>query len=238
MMRVVTDTNLVRKGKQYGRIASFTGLGILIAGLVISFRQGAGLKQFAMPAVYGSLIVGFILSNVGIYLANRWVREPRADQSLNKALKGFDNRFVLYNYYLPASHVLLTPTGVVVLVVKPQDGTITCEGERWHHKLSLVRALRFLTEEGLGNPSKEAGQETALMQKFIRERVPEGNVPISTFIVFTAPPERLNLRVVNPTVPVVQLKDLKERVRKLSQDKPMPSQTASRLQAVFDEAAT
>jgi len=227
-MKIATDTKLVNQGKRFGKIASLVGLAILIGGLVISLRT-----QIIWLA-YVCLIVGFILSNIGIYLANRWVREPRADQSLSKVLKGFDNEYALYNYYLPAQHVLLTPAGVIVFVVKPQNGEIRCEGERWRHKLTAARILRFLTEEGLSNPTQEARQETQSLQKLIQTKVSDGGIPISTFIVFTGPDEKLKLEVVNPAIPVLRLRDVKERVRKLGKGKPMPDETRQKLVEAFD----
>jgi len=221
---------LVNQGKRFGKIASLVGLGILIAGLVVSFRTPM------IWLAYGCLIVGFILSNIGIYLANRWVREPRADQTLTKVLKGFDNQYALYNYYLPAQHVLLTPTGVIVFVVKPQNGEIRCEGNRWRHKLTIGRVLRFLTEEGLGNPTQEARQETESLQRLIRKHVTEGDVPVSAFIVFTSQDEKLRLEVVNPAIPVLRLRELKERMRKLSKGKPIPTEIQQKLTEAFDAA--
>ena len=93
-MKVVTDKKLVAQGQKYGKIASLVGLAVLIAGLLVSFRQ------MSILLAYGCLIVGFIISNIGIYLANKWVREPRADQALAKVLKGFDDKYTLYNLSL------------------------------------------------------------------------------------------------------------------------------------------
>jgi hypothetical protein len=231
-MKVVTDTKLIEQGKRFGRIASFAGLGVLVLGLVISFKF-----SHLILLAYGCLVVGFILSNIGIYLANRWVREPRADQSLSKALKGFDNQFSLYNYTLPAQHVLLMPTGVVHFVVKPQSGDISVDGSRWRHKFNVGRLLRFFVEEGLGNPSQDAQQEAADLRKFVRKSVPDADFPLSTLIVFTAPDDKLKLTINNPTAPVLQLRDLKERLRKLSKGKAMPAELHNRLADVFNAVA-
>ena len=35
---------------------------------------------------------------VGIYFANRWVRKPRPEESLDKALKSFDDHYRIYHY--------------------------------------------------------------------------------------------------------------------------------------------
>ena len=219
-MKAVTDTKLIQKGQKLGRIASFAGLVVLIGGLVVSFQQRNNVQAYMILLVYGSLLVGFILSNVGIYLANRWVREPRADQSLAKVLKGFDNRYLLYNYVLPAQHVLLAPDGLTAITVKRQEGTITCDGSRWRHKLTFGRVLRLLTDEGLGNPTKEAQNEAALLRKLVDQKLPGQQVPIAPLIVFTGRKEKLDLRVSNPAVPVLELGDLKGEIRDISQGRP------------------
>jgi len=226
-MQTVTNTKLVEQGKRFGKITSFAGLAALIGSMVIAFVA----KQILIT--YGLLILGFILSNVGIYLANRWAREPRADQALDKVLRGFDDQYWLINYHLPVSHVLLMPTGLAHFVVKAQTGEISNNGDRWHHRLTIGRILRFLVDEGLGNPTREAQREAGVLQQFVNKHVPEGNVPIYSFVVFTAPEEKVKLHVTNPAVPVLQLGSLKERIRKLGKGKPLPAEVQRQLLAAI-----
>lgn len=231
-MQVVTDKKLIAQGQKYGKIASAIGLAALVLGLIISFRQ------MSLLLAYGCLIVGFILSNIGIYLANKWVREPRADQALARVLKGFDDKYTLYNYYLPAQHVLLTPSGLVTFVVKPQSGKIRYDGKRWRHKLGLSRIFRFFAEEGLGDPIKEAQQEAAALKQFLDKHVPDSEVPIYPFVVFSGPDEKLDLEITNPPIPVVRLRDLKTRLRRLDQSgKALPAETRKQLAEAFHEVA-
>lgn len=226
-MQTVTNTKLVEQGKQLGKITSLAGLIMLIGSMVVAFVA----KQIVIT--YGLLIFGFILSNIGIYLANRWTREPRADQALDKVLRGFDNQYWLINYHLLAPHVLLMPTGLAHFVVKAHTGEISNNGSRWHHRLTVGRVLRFLVDEGLGNPTREAQQEAKMLQQFVNKHVPEGNVPIYSFIVFIAPEEKIKLQVTNPAVPVLQLGGLKESIRKLGKGKPLPAETQRQLLAAI-----
>lgn len=237
-MKVTTDMTLVKKGQKYGRITSLIGLTVLVGGLVYSLvqiQQGLGSGSFMISTL--SMLIGFILSNVGIFLANRWVKEPRADQALEKVLKSFDNRYRLYNYVLPTQHVLLTPAGLIVLLPKLQDGTISVTGSRWRRKMNVGRLLRFFIEEGIGNPTKEALNEEGLLRKFLASHAPDVEVPIATLIVFTADEDKLNLTVENPDLPVLQLGDLKEEVRTLGKSRDLASATYRHLTQVFDEAA-
>lgn len=237
-MQIVTDTYLIERGQRYGRITSLVGVGVLILGLIILFSQRNNLQQSFILLVYLCLLVGFVLSNIGIYMANKWVREPREDQLLEKVLKSLDKRYDLYNYCLASQHVLTTPTGVIVFVVKRQVGTISCNGDRWHHKLTFGRALRFLTEEGIGNPSKEAKAEAAAMARFLAKAMPEEQILVTPMVVFAADLDKLSLKVENPAVAVVHLSDLRETVRQVGQDrKPLSSAVSRQLIQVLDEAA-
>ncbi|MGE5263327.1 MAG: nuclease-related domain-containing protein, partial [Acidobacteriota bacterium] len=119
-MRLITNDKLIERQAKIARYATFGGLAVLLGSLVTSFSG-----NFPIVVAYGLLFVGFGLAYVGAMLANKWIKEPRADNALAKALKGLDNKNQLYNYLLPANHVLLTPTGLLVFKVKSNDGKIT-----------------------------------------------------------------------------------------------------------------
>jgi hypothetical protein len=223
-MQVITNEKLIRNRVRLGRVASFAGLGILILGLV------ASLSPQWLLASFGCLIVGFLLSQVGIYNANRWVKEPRADQTLDKILKGFGDRYHLYNYVLPAAHVLLTPFGLCVIKPKRQGGAIRCEGEKWHHELGWKRILRLFGQEGLGNPAKEVRAEVEKLRGFLAQRFPE-EVSIEGVVVFTNP--EVELEAENPAVPVLDGTQFKLFLRDLSKERPIPGSQRKQLAEIL-----
>ena len=188
-MKDITNEKLVKRQATLGKWASLLGMGALLAGLAVSYRWPDQLV-----VSFGCLIVGFMLASVGTYNMNRWVREPRADQALAKALKGFDNKHFLYHYTLPAGHVLLAPSGLFVFTVKDHHGEIRCEGEKWHQKFNWGRLLLFLGQEGLGNPTREVRGEIGRLGRFLDSRLSEADVPIEGLIVFTNPRARLELK--------------------------------------------
>ena len=120
MQNIVNETRIAR-GARIGKIGTFAGLGFLVLGLIVSLTlQATGLLWVSFVC----LLLGILVSSVGTMNMNRWVREPRADQALTQGLKGFDDRYRLYSYFLPAPHVLLGPTGLYVLTKMGQDGAI------------------------------------------------------------------------------------------------------------------
>jgi Na+/pantothenate symporter len=74
-MQIITNETLIKNRARLGRIASFAGLAILVLGLVASLSPHELLTSPQwMLASFGCLFVGFLLSQVGIYNANRWLR--------------------------------------------------------------------------------------------------------------------------------------------------------------------
>jgi hypothetical protein len=227
-MKVITNEKLVKRQAAIGKWASLIGMGALFGGLVVSYRWP---NQLTIS--FGCLIVGFMLASVGTYNMNRWVKEPRADQTLTKALKGFDNKHSLYHYTLPAAHVLLAPSGLFVFTVKNHHGEIRCEGEKWHHKFNWGRLLLFFGQEGLGNPTREVRGEIGRLGRFLDGKLPEADVPIEGLIVFTN--SRARLELIDPAVPVVRSNKLKTFLRQ-RKNKRISAEQRNELAEIFEEA--
>ena len=227
-MKVILNEKLVKRQSAIGKWASLIGMGTLLAGLVVSYRW-PGL----ITASFGFLIVGFMLASVGTYNMNRWVKQPRPDQALTRALKGFDNKHLLYHYTLPAAHVLLAPSGLFVFTVKDHHGEIRCEGEKWHQKFNWGRLLLFFGQEGLGNPTREVRGEIERLQHFLDSMLQEADVPIEGLIVFTNP--RAKLELIDPAVPVISSNKLKTHLRQLK-NKRISAEQRKELAEIFEEA--
>jgi hypothetical protein len=230
-MQIVTDHERIARGARLGKIATFVGLGILVGGLVISLvLQDTPLLWLS----FACLLLGLVVSSVGTMNMNRWVREPRADQALAQGLKGFDDRFRLYNYSLPAPHVLLGPQGLFVLTALGQEGNIHYGGTKFRRDFSLGRALRFMAEEGLGKPFSEGDSQVEALQEALAGHDGAEGVEIHNILVFYNP--RAQLDVSHPPRPVVVPKGLKKAIRKQSSTK-LPRDQYEELASLF-EAAT
>ncbi|MFN2153822.1 MAG: hypothetical protein ACK2UX_01190, partial [Anaerolineae bacterium] len=135
MQSIVNEAKITR-GARVGKIATFAGLGFLVLGLIASLMLRVGAVIWIS---FACLLLGILVSSVGTMNLNRWVREPRADQALAQGLKGFDDRYRLYSYLLPAPHVLLSPAGLFVLTPMGQDGVIRFDGQKFRRDFSAIR---------------------------------------------------------------------------------------------------
>ncbi len=233
-MVVLRDEKRIAKLARLGQIASLLGLLALVAGLLFIFiSDNPNVFLYQLVA----LVVGFGLSQVGLYLSHRYLRRPRLDQVLDKAAGKFarkDGR--LYHYLLPAPHVLLLPVGIVVLVAKYQSGRISVQGDRWTQ--GGVGMRRFFGREGLGNPTREAEAQAARMTAMIQEVAPTAaDVPVLPVIVFTTPNlDTLDLK--ESRIPATHAAKLGPVLRQQTQAlKPLPKADYDALRAAFDSKA-
>jgi hypothetical protein len=229
-MKNVVNESRVTRGARVGKIATFGGLGFLVVGLIISVTmQTSPLLLLSFVC----LLLGLLVSSVGTMNMNRWVREPRADQALAAGLKGFDDRYVLYSYFLPAPHVLLSPAGLYTLTAMGQDGTIRYEGGKLRRDFSAKRILLFMADEGLGRPFGEADAQVQALRKFLDENGAGEGVEIQNVMVFYHP--RVQLNITEPPRPMANPKGLKKALRRQPGEGLSASQYRQ-LRELFDQA--
>jgi hypothetical protein len=207
-MRIITNEGLIKRYARLGTIASFGGLLILVVGMVMSFREDG---NFSLSL--GLLLFGFMLSQVGIYLGNRYARLPRPDQAMNKALKGLERRYSIYHFVAPSAHLLVGPAGIWVVLPKPQRGHITFDKGRWRQRGGLGLAyMRIFAQESIGRPDLEIGAELEGMHKFLKKEIPDVEFPApQAVLLFTNEKTEVDA----PAAPVATLKldALKEFIR-------------------------
>ena len=204
-MKVFINQSRVNARARLANLASVGGLILLLISVVIPLF----LPTWANFA-YVLMIVGMGIAMVGIYFANRWVRKPRPEESLAKALKSFDDQYRLYHYpSLPCDHLLLTPTGLVVLETINLAGNFSYRNGKWKEAMSIGRALRYIVEERVSNPilsAQVAGEE--LWEKLSKELGID--IPVRSVVVFTHP--LVQLAIENAPLPVCKVDKLKKQI--------------------------
>lgn len=230
-MKIINNTRLIKRRAKVAQIFNVGGIAVLGIGLAISLLR----PQYSLYTLI-LLIIGVAASQYGIANAYRYARKPRPDEELADALKGLDDRHRLYNYILPAYHVLLTPRQLYVLISRGLGGKIVCEGRKWHleRRFSLGRILRVFNPENLGNPVREAEWDKEALEEWLRQHAQDVQASVEAMVVFTNPQVDLDLR--NPAVRPIKAKSLKDSLRK-SDGAGLSSEDYRKLAAAFEEAA-
>lgn len=218
-MYIDTNNKLVRRNARIGQITMLAGLLVLGAGMYYSFQSP---ENYIISLI--ALFVGFILSQIGMYFSNRWGRLPRPYEQLNQALKGLDKNYALFNYTKgsPASHLLVGPAGVWVLMPRFQGGTITYSNGRWRQRGGNWY-LKLFGQESLGRVDLELQGEVEKVTDWLNSQVfdsEEDTTPVYAALIFTNPKVKLDISPdENPPAYTITLKELKDTVRKVAKDK-------------------
>jgi len=91
-MKTRVDREKLKRRATASHVASLGGILILLGSTAISiWRPEWSTLTAAM------LVVGFAAATAGIYYANRWVKKPRPEDTLDHALKGLSGKYCLYH---------------------------------------------------------------------------------------------------------------------------------------------
>ena len=97
------------------------------------------------------------------------------------------SKYSLYHYRGPASHLLVGPSGLWVLLPYYQKGAITYADGRYKQKGGNLY-LKIFAQEGLGGPRPKSRAETENVRDLLTSSLPEGELPpVNAALVFTNP---------------------------------------------------
>ena len=209
-MITYTDHQVVAGKAKLARRISLGGLAVMLPGFFF------GMGGLINPELQGgqyiglsylSLILGTIVATLGGRMAEQWIVEPRDDQKLDKALKGLDKRYRLVNYHSPAPHMLLSPIGLFVIVMRDESGPVRFDGKRWSQPASLARTFRDWRHGGLGNPTAETDTLVNKVEESLKTNPDSAAIPVLPLIVFSKPDAVLDIAAGHENI--IHLQDLK-----------------------------
>ena len=208
-MKIIKNEKLIERNGKIGQWMSLASLIVLGLGLYISFKMP---EYFVYSIV--CLVIGFTMTQISIYMGNRWGRSPRADEKFDAGLKGLHSDFVIYHFSSPVSHLLIGPSGAWVLHPLHQRGKISYQKNRW--KLSnggfLQAYMSVFGQEGLGRPEIDAENEVQALRKFLTKKMDESTIPeIKPILVFTN--DEIEVDAGDSPIAAMRLKQLKEFMR-------------------------
>ena len=217
-MKTVTNVKLIKRNAKIGQYTSLGALVVLGLGLVITFKMP---DKFSYSLA--ALLIGFLMSQVGIHFTNRWGRNPRPDDIIDKSLKGLGREFTIYHYVTPVSHLLVGPAGIWTIIPYFQSGSVAYDKKRWRAKGGgfLQSYMRMFGQENLGRPDLDSVAEIDSAKRYLKRVLPDGTeVPeVQVALLFANP--KVELNVEDAPIPAMTPKDLKDFLREKSKEKPI-----------------
>ena len=229
-MKTIKNEKLIKRNAQIGSWTSLAALAVLGIGMYISFTRPE-LFTYSLSA----LLLGFTMTQVGMYMGNKFGRSPRPDEKLDAGLKGLQNEFVMYHYTTPVSHLLVGPAGVWVVMPYHQRGQVDFKKNRWRMSGGgfLQSYMRIFGQESLGRPDIEIENEIKSLKKHLLKHMDETELPpINALMVFTNDDTVVNAE--DSPVPALKLKQLKDFLRQKAKEKKLSAETLDKLKALLE----
>ena len=213
-MKIISHNKKIKRNHRIGQITTLISLLVLAVGLYMSFQPELVSYSFL------ALVIGFVLSQVGIYYGSRYGRSPTEDEQITQALKGLDDRYTLYHYMSPVPHLLVGPAGVWAITPFFQRGTITYNEakKRWHQKGGNLY-LKIFAQESLGRPDVVVESLKDDLTRTLKKQLGEQCPPVNVALVFTNP--RADLQAANAPDPTLAIDKLKDLIRRKAKEAPL-----------------
>jgi hypothetical protein len=228
-MKIIKNEKLIQRNGKIGNFTSLAALVVLGLGMYISFTR-TELFIYSLAA----LLVGFTLTQIGMFMGNRYGRSPRPDEKLDAGFKGLPNEYAIYHYMTPVSHLLVGPAGMWVIKPYHQRGQVTFRKNRWQMKGGgfLQSYMRIFGQESIGRPDLETDSEINSLKKYLAKQMDESDIPeIKSLIVFTS--DEIEIDADDAPVPTLKAKQLKDFMRQKAKGKVISTETLNRIRALL-----
>lgn len=216
-MNVFThDSTDLAAARRRARLMQYGGLLAIVGSVICSilFPIYEALVFFAYPLLF----IGLPLWTIGRNRQRQLTNAPKIKEMLMSELKGLSEKYNLHHGPViggrKIDHLLITPSGVIVIAANEATGPITCttnsRGDRWQTRLTLMDRFSG-TRQPIGNPSAELDAATSAVSAFLAKQ-DKASVPVRGLVVFVANPE---IEIDASSYPAVPLNELRLAVREL-----------------------
>ena len=182
-MRVVTNDKLINRNRMIAQSLFFVSMGLLVLSFFGSNQlSGDGDLALAFQCAAIPILFGLVIGSVR--MTNNWVRQPYPWEQIRAGLKGIGGENVLYNFVLPANHVLIGPNGIFAITTRFHEKPQAVKDDHWQPNLGLLTLMR---QEQIGNPTHEAKIKAAKTEAYLRELLEDDEITVTPVVVFVHP---------------------------------------------------
>lgn len=231
-MKIIKNEKLIKRNAKIGQYSSLAGILVIVGTMVflIQFaRSPESTSQTNIFILWGVLFVGIALSQVSMYFGTRWGRRP--DVALDKALKGLPGDSVLYHYSSPVPHLIVGSAGIWILLPYHLRGKVTYKKNRWRVGGGGFTQgyLRIFGQDTIGRPDIEFSSHASSLEKHLKKSLDNDQdiPPIKGALVFLD--DKVELEADDAPLPAVQVKKLKDFIRKAGKDTPLSAEDVQRV---------
>ncbi len=232
-MKLVRNDKHISRNKLIGKLLTFASLGILGLGLYFAFKPDI---TNAILYSYICLIVGFILTQIGLNFVNRYGRSPRYDEIFGTAFEKLRHEYTYYVYSTPLPMLLMGPCRIWMPMPVNATGEISFQNGKWVHK-TRNRIQKMMGQDSVGKPDREVAEASAAFSKYLTEKgIPAEMHPELRPIMVVYLKETQLGDVSTAPYPVVEMEDLKRHIRRVDREEcadPISLEMTAKLKAAL-----
>lgn len=159
-MKIIENTKLIERNKKISKYTSYGALALLALGLYFTFKEDTASMIYSLAA----LLLGLIVWQISMFFTSRWGAKVCPHELITSSLKGLDDKFTLYHYSTPVSHLLTSPSGLWILLPVLASGKVSYTNGKWSQKGGSF-FLKMFSLDSIGRPDTEAGLEIKDLNK-------------------------------------------------------------------------
>ena len=213
-MKLVRNEKHISRNKLIGKILTFSSLGVLALGLYFAFQKDMSQILYS----YVCLIIGFLLTQIGLTYVNRFGRSPRYDEVMGSAFEKLRHEYTYYVYSTPLPMLLLGPCRIWLPIPINATGEISYQNGKWVHK-TKNRLQKMMGQDSVGKPEREVAEAAASLSKYLIEKgIPAEMHPEMKPIMVAFLKETELGDVAAAPYSVVELEDLKRYIRRMDRE--------------------
>ncbi len=153
-MKIIENTKLINRNKKLAKYTSYATFGFI----AISFYFNTKKDTTSMIFMLVALLLCMITWQISMYFTARWGAKVNPYEMVTSALKGLDDKYTLYHFSTPVSHLLASPNGLWIILPELAGGKITYSNGKWKQK-GANAFLKIFGQDSIGRPDAESQLE-------------------------------------------------------------------------------
>jgi len=230
-MQLVINEIILKRNKLIAQIATFSSLAILAIGLVFAFSK----DMTKMLLSYLALVLGFILSQIGIFFTNRYARKPRYDEMFADVLQKLNNEYTFYVFQRPVPMFIVGPCNIWVPLPITSGGKVFYSKGKWRQQGGNFM-MKLFAQEGIGRPEVDAIASTREISRALEaEGISKQEMPDIIVILVTLVEGVEIGDVGDAPTPIIELKKLRRYIKHYDKEckKPLAPEQLNKINESF-----
>ncbi|MBN2676593.1 MAG: hypothetical protein JXR32_00855 [Anaerolineaceae bacterium] len=226
-MKIITNDKLISRNKKISKYSIYAAMASLALAFYFTWRNDTASMLYSLIALF----IGLLIWQISMHYTSRWGAKVCPYELVSSALKGLDDKYTLYHYTTPVSHLLVSPSALWVIDPILAGGRISYQNGKWKQKGGNL-FFKFFAQDTIGRPDSEINFEIRELERaFIKYNVDIDRSIIKPLILFFNQQVELDL----DKAPVICLPSTKakEYLRKQPKNNAIPSDLLQRIRPVI-----